>query len=285
MSMVLGIDVGGTFTRYGFVDELYRVSESMKILTINIHDFKEFVIGLVIDHPDIDAISIGIPGIVMDNKILSVPNIENLDFHNLDEELIRSINRPVYINKDVNLLFINDIYSYDLHQNENVLGFYLGTGLGNAIKIMGKLLKGTHGFSGELGHVPLIGNDLLCGCGKVGCSETLVSGRALIRLYEQMNLEGDFKDIFTLHSKLPQIVEFVDNFAKMIAMEINILDIVNIIIGGGVVNMNGFPKEYLNKCIMNLLRSDILESELEIIYVDDNPERGIIGAARIIKEL
>lgn len=54
-------------------------------------------------------------------------------------------------------------------------------GLGMGMIMDGKLYYGKSGFSGEIGHVPLLSNDIICQCGKVGCLETEASGSALHR--------------------------------------------------------------------------------------------------------
>lgn len=283
MNKALGIDVGGTYVRYGVVTNKF-VSNVEKLFTKDIEDFVVFVSDLVKKHNEIDTISIGIPGIVKENKILSVPNLKKLEIYNLDTQLYELTNKRVVINKDVNLLFANDLDRLNLKCQDNILGFYLGTGLGNAIKINGQTLKGSNGFAGELGHIPLIGNTKKCGCGKIGCAETLVSGKALVNLFEENKLSGEVKDIFVNHLNKDIILEFVKNFALIISMEINIFDITILVIGGGVVNMKNFPQSILRELVVKELRSASLESKLEMYFVDDSPVNSIIGASLIIEE-
>lgn len=283
MNKVLGIDVGGTYTRYGIVMDRF-VSNVEKLFTKDIHDFPTFISDLVKKNRDIDLISIGIPGIVKENKIVSIPNLKTLEIKDLDDRIYNLTRKKVIINKDVNLLFANDLDRLNLKHQPNVLGFYIGTGLGNAIKINGKVHKGNNGFSGELGHIPIIGNRKICGCGKVGCSETLVSGKALLELYYDNKLSGDIKDIFVNHLDKSYIKQFINNLAALISIEVNTLDILKLVIGGGVINMQGFPKQELRKLIKNNLRSRCLESDLEIYFVDDSPVNSIIGASLIIEE-
>ncbi len=202
----------------------------------------------------------------------------------MDERIYELTRKKVIINKDVNLLFANDLDRLNLSYQANVLGFYIGTGLGNALKINGKTHKGINGFAGELGHIPIIGNEKICGCGKVGCSETLVSGKALVELHEEYKLSGDIKDIFVEHINNPLIQEFIRNLGSLLSFEINTLDILKLVIGGGVINMEGFPKDDLRDLLKGHLRSECLAKELEIYFVDDSPVNSIIGAALVIEE-
>ncbi|MBI9010308.1 MAG: allose kinase [Tenericutes bacterium] len=283
MGKVLGIDVGGTFTRFGVVHNKF-VSSVEKLFTANIDDFVAFVDEQVKKDKEIKTISIGIPGIVKDNKIVSIPNISNIDIDAVNTKLHELTRLDVVINRDVNLLFYNDLDRLNLKHEENVLGFYVGTGLGNAIKVNGVVLKGSHGFAGELGHIPLIGNKRLCNCGKTGCAETLVSGMALVNLHKENNLSGEIKNIFVNHLNHEVIKDFIHNLALIISMEINIFDTTKIVIGGGVANMPEFPKEKLRNLIKKELRSKSLIPELEIYFVDDLPINSIIGASLIVKE-
>ena len=283
MAKVLGIDVGGTHIRYGIVEKKH-VSSVEKLLTKNVDDFVRFVTNIVLHYPDIDVISIGLPGIVKDNRIISLPNLKKFEQHDMADQIELSTSKKVYIHKDVNLLFANDLERLNLQEEANVLGFYLGTGLGNAIKIDGKLRMGSNGFAGELGHIPVIGNLRPCSCGKIGCAETLVSGRVLQSLFVEEALSGDFKDIFTNHKDHPKLVAFIQNLAMLMSMEINALDILTLILGGGVINMVDFPKEDLRKIIINNLRSELLNDQLNMYFVDDSPIHSIIGAALLIKE-
>jgi allose kinase len=283
MGKVLGIDVGGTYTRYGVVHNRF-VSSVEKLFTSDISDFVSFVAEQVAKDREIKIISIGIPGIVKDNQIVSIPNISNIDIEAVNTKLHELTRLEVVINRDVNLLFANDLDRLNLKHEKNVLGFYVGTGLGNVIKVNGEVLKGSHGFAGELGHIPLIGNKRLCNCGKIGCAETLVSGMALVSLHKENNLSGEIKDIFVSHLNHEVIKDFVHNLALIISMEINIFDTTKIVIGGGVANMANFPKDKLRDLIKKELRSKSLIPELEIYFVDDSPVNSIIGASLIVKE-
>ena len=82
---------------------------------------------------------------------------------------------------------------------KRVICLTIGTGLGCGIVLDGKVLNGAHGGAGEVGHVILYPNGILCSCGRKGCSEQYVSGRALRRLIEQMNVIDPIR--FTCYTK------------------------------------------------------------------------------------
>lgn len=274
----LGIDIGGTFTRYGIIGTNETLNIKKKS-TKEISNYIEFITSIVEKTTvEIDTISIGIPGIVNHQKIVSVPNIKLLEQEDFKEQLEKKTNIKVIISKDVNLLFEYHIQELNLINTKNILGFYVGTGLGNVIRINGEIFKGENGFSGELGHIPVIGNTLQCGCGKIGCSETIVSGKALIELHQSHFKDIEFRSIFKERHNHPKIIEFITNMAKIFAVECNILDISTIILGGGVINMPHFPKSLLEESLKQELRSKTIEDNLRLYYANDLPINGIIGA-------
>lgn len=68
------------------------------------------------------------------------------------------------------------------HSKRNVLAIHIDWGIGLGIIVNGKLYKGRDGFAGELGHLPMLDNGILCKCGKQGCLETIASSTAVARL-------------------------------------------------------------------------------------------------------
>ncbi len=284
MSRILGVDIGGTYTKYGFLNDKKELVSLKVVLTKEIKDYYVFLMNLAKEHESLEYISIGIPGIVKDNIILSCPNAKSLETDDFISKIERTTKIKIFVNKDVNLLFRFDLERLNLKNEDNVLGFYLGTGFGNAIKINGQLIKGSNGFAGEIGHIPVPENREICGCGKTGCTETIISGKALIRIFEENKLEGIFEDVFILYASNEKIQNFVKLFATYIVTEMIILDIQTVIISGGVVNMKGFPKDALVHQIKKSMRNSNMEEKLNIYFVDSAPENGVWGAALIMEE-
>lgn len=282
MARVLGIDIGGTHTRYGVIENGFSI-HAEKVPTKSIEDFSSFITGLAKKCNMIEKIVIGVPGIVYQNEIINIPNVDNLNIKNLAYLIEQQTNIKTIIKRDVELLFTYDINKLNLIEKPGILAFYLGTGIGNFIKVNGKILEGTHGFAAELGHVPFNGNSRACPCGKIGCAETIISGKALVQLFEEEKLSGDFTDIFINYSTHPRITELIKGFSELIAFEMNIFDITKLIIGGGVVNMKGFPKPTLVEMIEKHLRATSLLSDLKVYFVEDSPQKSILGAALIAK--
>lgn len=292
MQYVIGIDIGGTNLRIGTVNaagELKNFERKSSQSLVSDHavenlgnEIKSYIRRYGLED-QIAAISIGVPSMVSKDKsfIYSTPNlkgIENIDLGNL---LKAYVNIPVFVDRDVNYLLINDIKTHNLDPNrENtILGFYLGTGFGNAVYINGQLHVGKNGAAGELGHIPMYGIDEICTCGGVGCSETRCSGRHLTELTAAYFPDTDIADVFVKHGDDPRIREYVDTLAIPMCAEITILDPDYIIMAGGVMMMAGFPMERLVKTIKERSRKPFPSENLEFIFPKHTQDSGVIGGA------
>ena len=91
----------------------------------------------------------------------------------------RELDVPVTIENDSRAMAYGEYMSLGKDSNPNMLFINLSWGLGMGIIVNGELYYGTSGFSGEIGHFPLLDNDVICRCGKIGCLETGASGSAL----------------------------------------------------------------------------------------------------------
>jgi allose kinase len=165
------------------------------------------------------------------------------------------------------------------------LGFYVGTGLGNAIAYNGELVTGRHGVAAELGHIPVLGRNELCGCGNCGCIEIYASGKRLASIRERKHSDMAIGEMLTLHFGDPEIREFIDNLGAALATEINILDPETVILGGGVILQEGFPRKALEQAIRKYTRKPYPEKDLSFIYSRESQENGVIGAAIFARKL
>ena len=90
---------------------------------------------------------------------------------------------PVNIENDSRAMTFGEyLYDEEARHEDNMLFINLSWGLGMGMILDGKLYYGKSGFSGEIGHFPLLDNDMICRCGKIGCLETGASGSALHRI-------------------------------------------------------------------------------------------------------
>jgi len=295
---ILGIDIGGTNFRIGVVEQGEKRANFFKKVPVKdifcsenpmkdiIKCLKEYCEFLKKNEIQISAVSIGFPATLDKERqmVLQAPNIPFMENMPVVNEISRELSIPVFIEKDVNLALCYDRKKYKVSDSEVLIGCYFGTGIGNAISINGKIFSGKNGTAGELGHIPVDGNYSLCGCGNRGCLENIAGGKYLSYLCQTEYLTTKIGELFHIHGNDPVLRKFVDRMAMAVATEVNILDPDHVIIGGGVPNMKGFPLEYLEEKIREHVRKPYPEQNLNIIFVEDEEDKCVVGAAIYAEE-
>lgn len=131
--------------------------------------------------PSIRAAIVSVPGVVNDatgESILS-PNIDWLEGQNILHVVRDALELPVFAVQEIRCLALG--HSTIDRTADSFLLVDFGTGIGSAAVLDGRLMQGRLPMGGELGHTPVVGNTLPCGCGGTGCLETLVGRDALLR--------------------------------------------------------------------------------------------------------
>lgn len=290
----VGVDMGGTHIRIGAVTQdgqLHSFEKRKTREVINpeqpIESLKQFLLHYVNQLAgDIIGIALGFPSVVSKDKkrIYTTPTMESLSNINIVDPLESYLNIPIFINNDVNHLLQYEISKRNISKDEIVLGFYIGTGYGNAVYLHQQFLEGKHGAAAELGHIPVYHAEGICNCGNVGCIETIGSGKRLVELYEKHFSDVPFEEIFTRYADHPLIDDFVQAVSIPIATEINIFDPHLVIIGGGVVGMKDFPRQRLEEKIFAATRKPVPAENLVLEYAEDIHAAGVLGAASHVLE-
>lgn len=277
----LGIDVGGTNMRFGLVDTDLKVYEIKKYKTQSgDHTLKSLVLEYVSKHQEqfnITGITIGFPGIVnpYTKAIVDIPNAKFLESTTTIHELEKTLNIPVSIGKDVNLLMAYDRMDHNILDVKNVLGFYVGTGFGFGIFLNGKPYVGDNLYAGEIGHIPFYQEDET---GLPTGLEYRTAGTYIKYLMKTHFQDENIDDLFVNHLQDPRVYQIVDHLSKVIASVLIILNVEHVILGGGVFHMKGFPMKNFQQMIRSYLRNDITMKELKFFIQKESDEAGIIGA-------
>lgn len=188
MVLTIGIDVGGTKILGGVVDESGLVLATARtdtprqggeVLTQAIADIAK---ELLTDH---EAASIGVSaaGFVSSDRktMLATPNIADWNGVNLDYELTTLIGLPVIIENDANAAAWGEAKFGAGRNQAHMMMLTVGTGIGGGIVVNGALYRGAFGIAAEFGHIRVVPDGHLCGCGARGCFEQYASGKALLR--------------------------------------------------------------------------------------------------------
>ena len=294
-SYVIGIDIGGTNIRVGLVDDNLNVDSFCKhsqhpILNgdslTRLSDFILEYIEKYGKNKNIRALVVGIPGTIDKDRniVLSAPNVNGFNGKNVTAHFKKLLSFPVFLERDVSLLFYYDLYYHKIPHEGVLIGFYVGTGLGNVISVDGKLLVGNDGVACELGHIPVLCKNDPCSCGNTGCVECYVAGKYLEELQKTVFPDVEINRLFEKRLKHDEINSYIDRLSIPIATEITILNPRTIFIGGGVLAMKAFPTGLLEQCIRKYTRKPLPADNLHILYSNDSGVNGIIGGAILARD-
>lgn len=161
-------------------------AESFKNICLRI---KEEVSGANIKWADVLGVGVSLSGRVNPEKGYSLTYFvsEDIPMKNLFEQ---QLGVPVTIENDSRAMTYGEYMNLGQGREKDVIFVNLSWGLGMGMILEGKLFYGKSGFSGEIGHFPVLTNNLICRCGKVGCLETGASGSALHRMITERLREG-----------------------------------------------------------------------------------------------
>ena len=188
MGYTVGIDIGGTKVLGGVVDQTGAVirrarrdtpTEGGVALTQAIAD----VALELMNEEEIESVGVSVAAFISADRktILATPNIKDWNGVNLDYELTTRIGLPVVIENDANSAAWGEFKFGAARGKENILMLTVGTGIGGGIVVDSNLHRGSFGIAAEIGHLRIVHNGLLCGCGAHGCFEQYGSGTALLR--------------------------------------------------------------------------------------------------------
>ena len=286
---ILGLDVGGTHIRMGMVDRALRAhgvevtsSRSLFHEPDPLAALAQVIRGYLEAAPCRPAlVCAGLPA-VLDaerRRVQSATNFPGLAGRDVVETLERLLDMPVRIEHDAYYLLSYDIMASGLANEGVMLGFYFGTGMGNAMYIDGKPYTGRNGAACEIGHMPVPLGRRPCSCGNVGCIEMYCCGKAFEELARTSFPGEPLSGFFARHAGHPKLVEFVRMMAAVIAAEVNIMDPRAVFIGGGLVHMEGFPRQTLVQYVLDNTRKPYPAANLDCRFSSSDPQSGIIGAA------
>ena len=209
MKLSVGIDIGGTNTAFGLVDESGRIVARGNISTRNNSDFQDYVnqvsdgIRQLLEQTnDAELSGIGI-GAANGNYFSGcIENAANLPWKGLVkivESFKNQFGVPVFLTNDANAAAIGEMVYGGAKGMTDFIEITLGTGLGSGIVTGGKMLYGHDGFAGECGHVIVERGGRDCGCGRKGCLETYVSATGVVRtateLLAKRNIDSELRSI------------------------------------------------------------------------------------------
>lgn len=259
----IGLDVGGTKVLGGLFDkdgkllkEAKRATKASKGSEIILKQIFRVIDELMMSSDsEVLAIGAGVPGIIENGNILFTPNLPWNNYP-LKKELEEHYGIPVTLGNDATTSLLGEWKYGSAKGAKNVVGIFVGTGIGGGILIGGSPYMGSIGAAGELGHMIVSPEGPYCGCGARGCLESVASKTAIQKkITNQISrgrktiLENYFKENYILKSSQLKealesndelVVEVIDELSYYLGVgAASIMNIFNpdvIVFGGGLIN-------------------------------------------------
>ena len=207
--VVIGIDIGGTFTKYGIIDNDGHCLKENFTSTDKYSDFDVYLENLQTEIEEtissinesivIKGLGIGAPNGNYYRGTIDAPNLNwkgTIPFVEKIKNHYPGI--PVVLTNDANAAALGEMIYGGAKGMKDFIVITLGTGLGSGIVVNGDLVYGHDGFAGELGHMNVKHRGRACGCGKRGCLETYVSAtgikRTVFKLLSEQITESELRN-------------------------------------------------------------------------------------------
>jgi len=185
----IGVDIGGTKIAAGVVDDDGRIVAKTKRTSrgLDVDDLDAAVVDacreLATAH-DVGAVGLAAPGFIGADQatVRFTPNLPWRD-HPLRDRVAAALGLdvPIVVANDANAAGWAEFRFGVGRDVSDMLLLTIGTGLGGAVVVAGRLVVGAWGMAGEVGHMRVVPDGQLCGCGQSGCWEQYASGSALVR--------------------------------------------------------------------------------------------------------
>ncbi|OEV11256.1 glucokinase [Streptomyces sp. Amel2xB2] len=312
MGLTIGVDIGGTKIAAGVVDEQGSILDTSTVPTPPTADgvidaIADAVRDASAEH-EVDAVGIGAPGYVDDKRatVLFTPNL-TWRHEALKDKVEQRIDLPVVIENDANAAAWGE-YKFGVGTgHEDVVCITIGTGLGGGVIIGGRLHRGRYGVAAEFGHIRMVPDGLLCGCGNQGCWEQYASGSALVR-YAQQRATATPENatiLLELGDGTPEGVEgkhiseaarrgcpvAVDSFRELarwagagLADLASLFDPGAFIVGGGVSDEGDLVLDPIRKSYRRWLVGSRWRPHAEVLAAQLGGQAGMVGVADLARQ-
>ena len=206
--LTIGVDIGGTKVLAGTVDAKGQVHDHVRLLTPHRSTDPRVVEDTIVEAVDtlrgraapdaarddiggVAAVGVGAAGFVDADgaRVLFAPHLSWRD-EPLRDHLKSRLGLPVLLDNDANATAWAELSFGAARGHRQVLCITLGTGIGGALVIDGRVFRGAHGLAGEFGHMQVVPDGRLCECGNWGCWEQYSSGNAVVREARELLTRG-----------------------------------------------------------------------------------------------
>ncbi len=309
---IYGIDIGGTTVKMGLFDgegtmldkweiETRKEDSGSKVLPDIVASIQEKNQERGISKEDILGIGMGVPGpITADGRVLKCVNLGWGVFSVADKVRELTGVEKVRVGNDANVAALGEQWRGGGRGFDNIVMVTLGTGVGGGVILDGKILTGSNGAAGEIGHMTMnTSGERPCTCGKSGCLEQYSSATAIMRRAKELVEGTDRSSMLREHTKITgkeifdaykagdeMAKEIVDEFAAYLGIGLsyvsNVVDPDAFVIGGGV-SKNG-------QAVIDVIREQYEKNAMpphkgkEFRLAELGNDAGMYGTVRMVLE-
>ena len=292
----IGVDVGGTSVKLGIVDykglvhlrkeavytEAGSTAPVMDVIIGSIRELADASIGI----EAFSGIGVSAAGCInsVEGKVaINGGNVPNWSHTEVCSILRKEFDIPVTLANDANCAILGEFWTGAAKGYTDVLGITLGTGVGGGVITGGRLLEGSHGFAGELGHFPTHAGGDHCICGLDGCFERYASTSSMIR--SAIDIDPEFRNgkaLFSaaaageMHAK-SILDNWITEIAYGIAGFVHVFDPQLVLIGGGVSAQKEMLVKPLGEKVLSMIMPDFA-ADIEFKAAALGNDAGMVGA-------
>lgn len=302
MGKHLSVDIGGTqlraalFSPGNFHPEVIMRSSTNAQQSTALDRLIDLLLKVWPENEEVISISVAAPGPVNPSKgiVLNTPNIPGWNNLPLKQILEEKFRRPVLLGNDANIAALGE-WKYGAGRgHHHMIYLTVSTGIGGGVIVNDQLLVGVDGLAGEFGHMTIMENGPLCGCGHHGHLEALASGTAIARWVTEQISQGAKSSISAQQKITARMVAEAGQAGDQLSITAfaqagyyigqalaNLLHIFNpsiIVIGGGVSRSGNLLIEPLNRSLHKHVLSASYLQNLSIETAALGDEAGLIGA-------
>lgn len=291
----IGIDLGGTNLRWAVVDEtgerLYqdRIERphSAEEIVAEIH---RGIRACLEAHPDAAAAGIAIPGVIHPEGITS----NNLGWTGFPlAQALGDLPVPARIVNDMAAGAMGELHCGRARGMDNVIFLTISTGIGGGIILNRQVYSGANALAGEVGHMVVDLNGLLCGCGRRGCWEMIASGTAHRRRIREAYQSGTWPNLEQepTPGEVTERARSGDRAARALVLRtarylgIGVSNLANLYDPQAVIFTGGFARnnwDIIDDYLLREVREQAFSQNVQLLLTELGDDAGLVGAAALM---
>ena len=306
----VGVDVEVKKVLLATIDFCGNVIDEGYVVRYNLEDTEEAfdrlceIVQDYIHQLEIDTSKVLQVGINLGGRVNPKTGFSYSFFHFYDKPLTEKIEKrigiPVNLENDSRAMMYGEFLAGVVKNEKNILFININWGLGAGIIIDGKPYYGKSGFSGEVGHVCALDNEIICNCGKKGCLETEASGYAIERMLHERKAQGCTSILWDMMEEHGEFLlsDFVEAVLREDVLAIEIVEHIGFVLGrwvAGLINLLnpemvilGGPlsatQDYLRLPVQSAIRKyslNLVNQDTQLVVSKLGIRGGLIGACML----